>query len=78
VKIRVTYSAVLSIENPASGSVADLEDGTTIGAFPSRRGIRPEEHLRFIVPVVDGEARRPDDVFAEGDDLNLLLPVGGG
>ena len=76
-KIRVTYSAVLSIGNPASGSVADVEDGTTIAAFMSRCGIRPG-HQRFIVPVVNGEVRRPDDVLEEGDDLNLLLPVGGG
>jgi sulfur carrier protein ThiS len=77
VKIRVTYSAVLSIENPPSGSLVDIDEGMTIAAFMSRCGIRPE-HQRFIVPVVDGEVRRPDDVLAEGDDLNLLLPVGGG
>ncbi len=76
-KIRVTYSGVLKIENVASGSVVELEEGTTIAGFLTRCNVQPS-HQKLIVPIVNGQSKRLTHVLADSDQLNLLLPIGGG
>lgn len=77
VKIHVTYAAVLKIDQVASGSHVEIDDGTTIADFLTRCSVQ-EAHQRYIIPIVNGESRRLDYTLQNGDRLNLLLPVGGG
>ena len=76
-QIRVTYSGVLKIESVENGSLVEVEEGTTISGFLTRCKIL-QQHHKLIVPIVNGESRRLTYVLNEGDQLNLLLPIGGG
>ena len=54
-----------------------LEEGTSIRGLLQRYGDIGEEEL-YLLPVVNGEGKRLDDVLRDGDRLGLFRLSAGG
>ena len=55
----------------------ELDDGSTLEDLLLKAGYRPE-HLRLILPAVNGIQQRLTCRLAHGDGVILCMPVGGG
>ncbi|HUV08226.1 MAG TPA: hypothetical protein VMX75_10885 [Spirochaetia bacterium] len=75
--IKISYSAVLHIEGLTNGSILETRDGTSISGLLALFNVK-EEHQRTITALVNGRQRGLSHILEDNDDLNLLLPIGGG
>jgi sulfur carrier protein ThiS len=76
-KITLTYTGVIDVKNYANGADIEVDDGSSVDQVLGLCGIR-EQHRRFVIPIVNGKQVRLTHVLADGDDLSLFLPLGGG
>ena len=53
----------------------DLEQGATVASVIDTLWLDPAEVLTMFI---NGRARDPDHVLAEGDQIGLFPPIGGG
>jgi len=53
----------------------ELPEGATIGDLINRLGLPPEQ---VKIVFVNGLVRTPEHVLADGDELGIFPPVGGG
>ena len=73
----VEIVGVLRKPEGKSNLTRELPEESTIHDLLVKLGYR-EGHLRFIIPVVNGEHRSLEFKLSDGDDVVLTLPVGGG
>ena len=55
----------------------DLGDESSLEDLLLKAGYHPE-HLRFILPTVNGVQQRLSHRLSSGDQVALVMPVGGG
>ena len=76
-KVKVEIVGVLRRPDGKSKLESELPEESTIHDLLVLLGYR-EEHIRYIIPVVNGEHRSLEFKLSDGDDIVLTLPVGGG
>jgi len=76
-KIQLTYVGYLKFPGVESGSVVDVVDGSTVGDLLTHYGIPPAQQ-RFLTTFVNDEAAEPSRALEDGDDLAVIIQVGGG
>ena len=75
--ITLTYNGVMQIRRFKRGERIDVPDGSTPADVMTLCEIRPD-HQKYIIPFVNNQEARAKTVLAEGDELSLFLPLGGG
>jgi sulfur carrier protein ThiS len=76
-KITLNYVGYLKFPGIKSGSTLEVADGSTIAALMSEHGISTTQQ-RFLTVFVNEEPAELADELAEGDDLTVIIQVGGG
>ena len=75
--IRLTYVGYLCLKNVDNGGTVTLAEDSTILDLLTSLGVR-ESHQRHITPFVNGDKCRPPHVLHDGDEVNLVIQIGGG
>ena len=76
-KIRLSYTGYLKFESAKSGSMIDVEDDSSVGDVLSGFDVPAEQH-RFLRLFVNDEKADPGRVLIEGDELMVIIQIGGG
>jgi hypothetical protein len=76
-RIKISYSPILKIDTVQSGSDFEIDEGTSVSDLLRSCNVS-DMHQRFIQIYVNGEQERLSYEFRDNDDLNLILPLGGG
>ncbi|RKX79089.1 MAG: hypothetical protein DRP87_04370 [Spirochaetes bacterium] len=76
-KIYLEFVGYLKLEGAENRSQVEVPNGVDVSSLFKRFKVS-EEHLKFIVPVVNGERKSINYRLKDGDSLYLMLPVGGG
>ncbi len=76
-KITVSYVGYLHLDGIENDSTIEMEKETTVEKLLEGRGMK-REHLRYVVPVVNGRKRDLSHTLRNNDSLFLYLPAGGG
>ena len=76
-KIELEFAAVLNVKDVRSGSVLEIEPGTTVTDLLNRLQIDVAYH-KFVIPFVNGRKAKTGEAFKDNDKVFLSLPVGGG
>ena len=76
-KIELEFAAVLNVKDVRSGSVLEIEPGTTVTDLLTRLQIDVAYH-KFVIPFVNGRKAKTGEAFKDNDKVFLSLPVGGG
>lgn len=76
-RINITYSPILKIDNLQSGSDMEIDEGTSVSDLLTDCNVS-DIHQKFIQIYVNDKLERLSYVFQDNDDLNLILPLGGG
>ncbi len=76
--IRVEVRVLGALAKPRGERFSlELPDGSSLEDLLLKAGYRPE-HLKHIAGAVNGVQRRPNHPLAQGDEVDLLMPAGGG
>jgi molybdopterin synthase sulfur carrier subunit len=79
ITVRVKLFATLRYLRPGLGIgeafAVELEAGTTVGGLIRHLAL-PEEEIKLV--FVNGIVRGVDHILADGDELGIFPPVGGG
>jgi sulfur carrier protein ThiS len=67
----------LNLNNVDNGATVSLAEGATVSDLLTHLGVRTS-HQRHITPFVNGEKCRLPRVLKGGDDVNLVIQIGGG
>jgi molybdopterin converting factor small subunit len=76
-KILIEYMGFFKIKDVPSKSEIEVEDGTTIEELLDKLDV-PQEHRKYLTPLVRRKREKLDYRLQDGDDLFLHYPVGGG
>ena len=76
-KIELEFAAVLNVKDVRSGSVLEIEPGTTVTDLLNRLQIDVAYH-KFVIPFVNGRKAKTGEALKDKDKVFLSLPVGGG
>lgn len=76
-KIILEYVATLKITGPATGSVIEIPDGSSVTDLFNHLEIRPA-HQRVLAAFVSNEKVHRDSILSDGDHVFIGMPVGGG
>lgn len=76
-EITVSFVGYLELPDIENNSRVILEEGTTVAAFLTEKGMS-RRHQRHIIPIINEEEMRLSYTLQDGDRLMLFLPVGGG
>jgi sulfur carrier protein ThiS len=76
-EITVSFVGYLELPDVENNSRVTLEEGTTVAAFLTAKGMS-RRHQRHIIPIVNEEEQRLSYTLQDRDRLMLFLPVGGG
>lgn len=76
-KITLSYTGYLKFEGAKSGSIIDVEEGSTVGDVLSGFAVPSEQH-RFLRLFVNDESVDPMHLLSDGDELLAIIQIGGG
>jgi molybdopterin converting factor small subunit len=76
-KILIEYMGFFKIKDVPSKSEIEVDDGTTIEELLDKLDV-PQEHRKYLTPLVRRKREKLDYRLQDGDDLFLHYPVGGG
>ena len=76
-KIQLSFVGYLKIEGVKNGDEVEVADGATAADIMTQFGI-PQHHQRHITIFVNDEERRSNEPLQEGDQLALIIQIGGG
>lgn len=76
-KIKLTYSGYLKFDGAQSGAELDVEEGSTVGDVLARFHVSPEKQ-RFLRLFANDEKADPSRVIQDGDELTVIMQIGGG
>ena len=75
--IKLNYTGYLKFEGVETGTVLELEEGTTVGDLLARFEVAPEQQ-RFLRIFANEEKAAPSYVLKDGDELTVIMQIGGG
>jgi sulfur carrier protein ThiS len=76
-KIRLTYTGYLKFDGAKSGAHIDVEEGSTIADVLAGFDV-PAEQQRFLKLFANDEKADPAYVMRDGDELTVIMQIGGG
>jgi len=76
-KIQLTYVGYLKFPGVESGGSVEVRAGSTIGELLTHYGIAPAQQ-RFLTTFVNDEPAELSTSLSDGDDLAVIIQVGGG
>ena len=76
-KIKLSYTGYLKFDGAKSGSYVDVEEGSTVGDVLAGFHVPPEQQ-RFLTLFANSEKVDLTRVVKEGDELMVIIQVGGG
>lgn len=76
-KLTLSYVGYLKLDGVRNGETVEVPDGSTAIDVMTRFGI-PTHHQRHVTVFVNEEERRGHIELEDGDDLTLVIQVGGG
>jgi sulfur carrier protein ThiS len=77
IEITVSFAGTIYIEKLERGGKVQVKNGTSIFVFLLEKGLN-EQHLKLIIPVVNGDEKPLSYILQHNDKLNIFMPVGGG
>ena len=75
--IKLNYTGYLKFEGVATGTVLEVAEGTSIADLLTGFHIAPEQ-LRHLRIFVDEEKAGPSHVLRDGEELTVVMQIGGG
>lgn len=75
--IKVNYTGYLKFDGVETGTVLELDEGTTVGDLLTGFKIDPEKQ-RFLRIFANEENAGPSYVLKDGDELTVIMQIGGG
>ena len=75
--IKLNYTGYLKFEGIETGSVLELEEGTTVSDLLARFDVAHEQQ-RFLRIFANEEKAGPSYVLRDGDELTVIMQIGGG
>ena len=76
-KITLEYVATLKVSGPASGSIVEISDGSSVTDLFNHLEIRTS-HQRVLAAFISNEKVHRDTILSDGDQVFIGMPVGGG
>lgn len=76
-KVRLSYTGYLKFDGARSGSHIEVDDGSTVGDVLAGFHV-PQEQQRFLRLFANDEGVDPAHVLNEGDELLVIIQIGGG
>lgn len=76
-KVKLNYTGYLKFDGAATGAILDVEEGSTIGDLLAGFDVAPEQQ-RFLRLFVGEEKADPSRVIHDGDELTVIMQIGGG
>jgi len=76
-KITVSYVGYLHLDGIENNSSIEIEKETTVRKLLEGCGMK-QEHLRYVIPVVNDKKQGLSYILRDKDSLFLYLPAGGG
>ena len=76
-KIKLSYTGYLKFEGAKTGSTIEVEEGSTVGDVLSGFHVPSEQH-RFLKLFVNDEAADSARALSDGDELMVIIQIGGG
>jgi len=77
ISIRIHFHGAIDRRGLSQDQVVSCPPDTTVEALLHQVGYPPIQ-LKAIVPMMDGQRVRMNQVLSDGDGLDLLAPAGGG
>ena len=75
--IKLNYTGYLRFEGVETGTVLEVDEGTTVGDLLTGFHVAPDQ-LRFLRLFVNDEKAAPSEVLGDGDELTVIMQIGGG
>ena len=75
--IKLNYTGYLKFEGVETGTVLELEEGTTVGDLLTRFHVAREQQRFLRIFANEGKAD-PSYVLKDGDELTVIMQIGGG
>ncbi len=76
-KVKLTYTGYLKFDGIESGARPDVEEGATVGDVLAGFHVSPEKQ-RFLRIFANDEQADPSHVLEDGDELTIIMQIGGG
>ncbi len=76
-KIKLNYTGYLKFAGARTGDVLDVEPGSTLGDLLAGFDVAREQQ-RFLRLFANEEKVDPSYVLADGDELTVIMQIGGG
>ena len=75
--VKLNYTGYLKFEGVATGTVLELDEGTTVADLLTRYEVDREKQ-RFLRIFANDEKADPSYVLKDGDELTVIMQIGGG
>ena len=76
-KIKLNYTGYLKFDGAKSGDFIDVKEGSTIGDVLAGFHV-PRDQQRFLRLFADEERADPSHVIQDGEELTVIIQIGGG
>ena len=75
--IKLNYTGYLKFEGVETGTVLEVAEGTTVGDLLTGFHVASDQ-LRFLRLFVNDEKAAPSESLRDGDELTVIMQIGGG
>ena len=75
--VKLNYTGYLKFDGVETGEVIEVEEGSTIGDLLARFHVAREQQ-RFLKLFANDEKVGPSYVVRDGDELTVIMQIGGG
>ena len=75
--IKLNYTGYLKLEGVETGTVLEVEEGSTVGDLLARFAVDRQKQ-RFLRIFANEEKADPSYVLRDGDELTVIMQIGGG
>ena len=76
-RIKLTYTGYLKFDGVETGSLLEVEPGATVGDLLAGFDVARDQQ-RFLRLFANDEKVDPAYVLREGDELTVIMQIGGG
>ncbi len=76
-RIKLTYTGYLKFDGVETGSLLDVEPGSTVGDLLAGFDVARDQQ-RFLRLFANDEKVDPSYVLRDGDELTVIMQIGGG
>ena len=76
-QVRLNYTGYLKFEGVETGAVLDVDEGSTLGDLLAGFDVARDQQ-RFLRLFANDAKVDPSYVLCDGDDLTVIMQIGGG